>query len=91
MKKRKIENIRKHNDEGTRIIFRGRCPDCGKRTYIIEHHFVTKRLVKYLVEVCGFNKGDIKALRNQLTVRICVGCEKKFHDGEFYNESRRSK
>ena len=69
-----------------RLIFRGRCPDCNKKTYVIEHHFITKKLLNYLIETAGFKRGDIITLRNQLTLKICKNCENKFHSGEFYNE-----
>ncbi len=74
-----------------RIIFRGRCADCGEKAYIIDHHMITAKLAKYLIEVGGFKRGDIITLRNQLKVRLCKKCEEKFHNGEFYNEQGKRK
>jgi NMD protein affecting ribosome stability and mRNA decay len=69
-----------------RVSFRGRCCECGKRAYIITHHIIPKHLVDYLISVCNFDRGDMITLRNQLTVRICKDCERKFHTGEFYKK-----
>jgi len=85
------ERLKNMKNEGKRLIFRGRCAECGKKVYIIDHHMITKKLLKYLIEVGGFCKKDIITLRNQLKVRICEECEEKFHNGEFYNEQRKRK
>ncbi len=69
-----------------KLKFRIKCPDCKKRKYLITHHFITRDMMRYLIEVAGFERGDIITLRNQLTVDICKDCEKKFHNGEFYNK-----
>jgi NMD protein affecting ribosome stability and mRNA decay len=70
------------------LKFRTKCPDCKKRKYLINHHFIPKNLVKYLIEICGFDRGDIITLRNQLTIKICKDCERKFHIGEFYDKEK---
>ena len=71
------------------IKFRARCLECKTRTYIRTHHIIDKVLVKYLVEIGNYDKGDIQALRNQLTVKICTKCEDKFHNGNFYNRGKK--
>jgi len=62
------------------LKFRTLCPDCRKRKYLITHHFITKSLAEYLIEVAKYERKDIMSLRNQLTIDICKDCENKFHE-----------
>ena len=61
------------------IKFILKCPDCGKDKHLINHHIITKQLCLYLINIGKYEKGTIMNLRNQLKVRICKDCEKKFH------------
>lgn len=64
------------------------CPDCGRKVKrLIEHHLITKRLMKYLKEVHGWDIIKVHQLRRDLKIILCQKCEKKFHNGEFYMHS----
>ena len=58
------------------------CPDCKKRYDIplIKHHFITKDLAKYIVNVAGYERKEIERLRRMLFIYICKKCEGKFHN-----------
>jgi hypothetical protein len=76
---------------GRLIDFKRRCPDCKQEKNILTHHVITTPMVKYLVDVGGFERGQVLHLRNQLTVRICKDCERKFHDDQVAQENARLK
>ena len=58
------------------------CPDC-KRTFkipLIKHHFITKDLRRYLINVAKYDRKQIEKLRRMLFIYICKECEGKFHN-----------
>lgn len=64
------------------------CPDCGNEVKrLIEHHIITRRLAKYLIEIHGWEIPKVAQLRHDLKIAICQKCEKKFHNGEFYTHN----
>lgn len=64
------------------------CPDCKRqKRRLIQHHLITKKLKRYLEEVHGWNSKRTIMLRADLQIILCSGCEKKFHNGDFYNDS----
>lgn len=61
------------------------CPDCKRQVRrLIEHHLITKKLMKYLEEVHNWDGLKLLELRRDLKIILCQKCEKKFHNGEFY-------
>lgn len=65
------------------------CPDCHKNVKkLIEHHLITRRLAKYLIEVQKWDTPKVLQLRRDLKIIVCKKCEKKFHNGEFYTHHK---
>lgn len=64
------------------------CPDCkSKVKRLIQHHIITHRLAKYLIEVQKWDMPRVLQLRRDLQIFVCQKCEKKFHNGEFYTHN----
>jgi DNA-directed RNA polymerase subunit RPC12/RpoP len=61
------------------------CLDCKRQVKrLIQHHIITKRLAKYLIDVQHWDRKRVAMLRADLQIFVCGKCEKKFHNGEFY-------
>ncbi len=55
---------------------------------LIEHHLITRRLAKYLIEVQKWDTPKVLQLRSDLQIIVCKKCEAKFHNGEFYSHHK---
>ena len=61
------------------------CPDCKNQVKrLIQHHIITKRLAKYLINVQKWDRKRVVMLRADLQIFVCGKCEEKFHNGDFY-------